>query len=395
MHYEQDKPLELIAYDEYRELCDTVNDFRKVGIQTEESFQNILNDPRTVFLNFRGKRVPLLAPIEYEIMYDQERCQEMTARQNIMLLAIPLPILGKESFQEQVGVDADTAIIIEEFRSPEETVGANEHVVPSLIGGTHVHGIDFVNPDLALFPGHDTAWMASYSFEFGPREPSTEVYDDTDFYNHVAEIWRQYCHDNDHPLLPTERKDGTYFMTAEQLALMPEVIEGMWDISSTGFGKVLGAHHPVAMEFDREFFDKQIAAKNTVTTVHFAHGIPVCFGFIGLDMSNNEWLNCDSDVLRNDIEDATNKERPYIHFHELISNGLEGMGFSKNILATFLEIASRTGYDYSVFFESTNLSSTYIPQIVEKEVSRREDLTMKQDIKILGKLTYWAIVEDA
>jgi hypothetical protein len=394
-HERQKDDHELATFVDYRTMCDRVDNIRLVGIQDEKSYLKAILDPRTTFTDFEGKRVPLFAPIEYEKMYDLKSCIELTSKPNVMLLSLPLELIEKEGGIGSVALDHDTAVIIEEFVQVNDvSILPSEHEAPFFINNPSVRIMDFKHPDLASMPSNENAWMAAYSFEFGPNKDSATPFKQQDFKPHVAEVWKEYCEANNQAETPHEGAEGTFFLFAEQLAQMPEVVDKMWSISEIGFGKILGAHHPVSMEFNREFFNQQTSASNTVTAIHYVDGQPVCFGFIGLDMSNNDWINTNSTVMKNELHEAEEAQRAYVHFHELISNGVEGMGYSTNILKTFLDIAARTHYDYSVFFESTNLSSTYIPAIVEKEISKVEGLLVKRDIKMLGKLTYWAVIED-
>src|SRR5690606_31861130 len=98
--------------------------------------------------------------------------------------------------------------------------------------------------------------------------------------------------------------------------------------------------------------------------------------------------NTDSTVLRDQEVASKKAEQMHIHFHELISDSDKGVGLSMNILSTFIEIARRLGHDDTVFFESTNLSSTYIPAIIQKQIEHTDKIEMKRDISMLGKLCY-------
>lgn len=392
--HERERMRELMSFEDYRRICDEANNFRKVGIQGSKAYEKVSHDARTIYVDYANKKVPLLAPIGFEKMYDEERCIEMTSKPNILLLSLPLSFVQNEGIESEVIIDSETAVIVEEFVDVNDHSSHRELPIPPFIANS-VKSIEFIHPDLAATPGHETAWMAGYSFEFGSDQDEPHPCSSGYLGQAIADAWQDYCFDKDQPSLPHEGANETYLLSAQQLSKMPQVVEGLWAISAVGFGKKLGAHHPVAMEFNRDFFDQQIIAENTVTAVHYVDGQPVCFGFIGLDMSNNDWLNCNSDVVATDVEEARQAQRAYIHFHELISNGFEGMGYSTNILKTFLDIAARTRFDYTIFFESTNLSSTYIPYIIEKEVAANETLSMKSDIEMIGKLSYWAIVEDA
>jgi len=74
------------SFEDYRKLSDlTEQEFRKVGLQDQEAFEKAITDPRTVYVVAPdGKQYPFLAPLEYEKMYEFERCQDMTGQKNVM-----------------------------------------------------------------------------------------------------------------------------------------------------------------------------------------------------------------------------------------------------------------------------------------------------------------------
>ncbi|HAC56044.1 TPA: hypothetical protein DCF80_00940 [Candidatus Saccharibacteria bacterium] len=384
----------LASFEEYRRLSDlTEQEFRKVGLQDQDAFEKALSDPRTVYVMAPdGKQYPFLAPLEYEKMYEFERCQDMTGQKNVMLLSIPLNTPNLEDFRidrSSLGDADEFAVIVEAFRhDPNEE--KNLEYIAKTFG---LAEMNFPHPDLRDVPGHEYAWMASYGLTFGPKDNKEIVNDsEVDIQQELSHAWIELSARRNQPELPDDTSNGTYVLSAEQLAELPEVIDELWAISESGFGKILGAHHPVSMEFNKQFFEKQISAPDTRTAIHFVDGRAACFGFIGLTMDNNEWLNTESPAIRADIKGAEQRGETYAHFYELISNGLAGMGYSKHILETFFELANITGRKYRVFFESTNLSATYIPAIIRQEIDSSSSVEMIKDVEELGRLYYAALV---
>jgi len=382
------------SFEDYRKLSDlTEQEFRKVGLQDQEAFEKAITDPRTVYVVAPdGKQYPFLAPLEYEKMYEFERCQDMTGQKNVMLLSVPLNTPNLEDFRidrpSLMGVD-EFAIIVEAFHHD-----SNEKKNLEYIANTFgLEEMSFPHPDLMNVPGHEYAWMASYGLSFGPNgNAGQERAGSPDIQQDLGYAWTELSARRNQSELPDDTSDGTYVLSADQLAKLPEVIDELWAISESGFGKILGAHHPVSMEFNKQFFEKQISAPDTRTAIHFVDGRAVCFGFIGLTMDNNEWLNTESPTIKADIAGAENSGETYVHFYELISNGLAGMGYSKHILETFFELAHITGRRYRVFFESTNLSATYIPSIIRQEIATSSSVEMIKDVEELGRLYYTALI---
>ena len=382
---------DVVDFESYRELCDALDDFRKVGVQDEESYNAVLQDERTVFVEYGGSKMPLLAPLGYEKMYNEERCLAMTGKKQAMLLAVPFSHLEQMQLETLFAIDDDTVVIVEEFVPTDDSVKLDQHDV-SKLPFTNVQPFDFKNPNLAAVPPHETAWMAAYGFHMEPTEGPSRTYEGGPLASDIMSKWKEVCAQEERPELPGDDSTGTFLLSAEQLAERPDIIEQLWDISQIGFGEILGADHPISMEFNKQFFNKQIVADNTITAVHCVDGEVACFSFVGLDMKNNEWLNENSTVLKNMTSEAESRGEASVHVHELIGRGRKGMGYATKILKTFFETISKTGYPYSVFFESTNMSSLYIPPLITRDIDRSETMAMTSDIQTLGKLSYWALV---
>lgn len=389
-HETSDDP-DIISFEDYRKLCDETDGFRKIGIQDLESYESILEDERTVFIDHENQRIPLIASLEHEKMYDDDRVLLLSGKKNAMLLAVPVSRLGEMGSNVLHEIDEDTIIMIEEFVPTDESTNLEEHDV-SRLPFADAEPFNFINPDLSDFPQNETAWMAAYRFEALPVDGPTRLYEGDPAAGDFIAAWNRLCIKRNLPALPGENPAGTFVLSAEQLAQRPDIIEQLWEISQIGFGKILGAHHPISMEFNKQFFDKQIAADNTVTSVHYVDGKIECFGFLGLDLKNNEWQNEESTAIQNELSKAKAEQRILLHFYELIGRGQRGMAYAKHVLNTLFDTTAEMGYPVTVFFESTNLSSLYIPPLIVREMNKSETISMTSDIDILGKLSYWGLV---
>lgn len=371
--------VDIMHFDEYRAICDLLDRFRKIGLQDSSSYEAAVHDPNTLFADLNGKKVPLYADVAHEKMYDAERCRELFDTDKVMLQCLPsgLPI-------DPVELTPGIGVLWEEFEPRGETQATSR---PSYVGN-EMSEVEFIHPDIPDAV-HSRAWMASYSLDFSPSDPVPNVeHEPVNLRSALRQAWTERKSDRSLGDLPAEAANDTFMLFSEDVAARPDIVDELWRISGTGFGKVLGAHHPVAMEFNRAFFDEMIAADNSLTAVHYVDGKAVCFGFIGLDMDNNDWLNTSSSDIQSQIAAAKENGREYVHFYELISDGEKGMGYAMNVLDAFLDIAARTKRDFSVFFESTNLSSLYIPDIIRKKIQLLPAIKLDRDIEQIDRLYY-------
>lgn len=388
--------LPVAAFNEYRAHCDQTSDaFRRIGLLGRDSYLRAAGDPRTVFYEVDGHAMPALVPIEYEGRYSSARCRSLTGKNMVMLLTAPLADVQRGLLRavgvRQPGQHPDFAVVVEQF-IPVDAGRPDQRERDDVVAGLAALGEfdqhEFVHPALQRVDLHRAAWMGMYDFSL-TSAASAQPRTDASPYAKVVSAWHHMRSELQRPALPDENCDETLLFTSEQLAEHPEIVDGLWAISQVGFGEVLGAHHPVSMEVTKQFFVDHISTPGMLTCVRYRQGRPVCFGFIALSMDENPWLDLDCSLLSRELADARAEGEVLVHFFELISNGAEGLGLSKDILGLFLAIAARTGDDYRVSFESTNLSGTYIPGIATKQIEQTPGLHLRTPVRMLGKLSYW------
>lgn len=388
----------LASYEAYRKLCDSETDgFRKVGIQDPNAYESAIADARTVLCKLGSTYYPVITPIDYEDRYQADRCKEMTGKDQVMLLTVPVNqihrgVLQSGNLYGGQEFPLDFAVVVEEIERGRHENRTHEHTyTTSLVEGLGaLEAGEFVHPLLEKYPENRTAWMAIFNFGIESKNSAQPVeYEGLTPESAIELAWAHYCNEKDILQIPGEDAEGTYLLTAQQLREHPEIVDRLWAISEVGFGKILGANHPMSMEVTREFFEQELMTEGIYTSIRYHKGQPVCFGSLALNMNNNDWLDCHSTVLEDDIKSAIAKDETIVHFYELISNGPQGVSFSPDVINLFLELAGRTGKSYHVFFESTNLSARYIPKIVSGCVEESKVVNFTQRVKMLSKLHYW------
>jgi hypothetical protein len=392
------REIPLVAnFSEYQDHCDDQADgFRHNGLLGAESYQKAVQDETTIFAAIDGKLMPAVTSVDNESFYQASRCRNMTGSETVGLLTLPLRdvesgVIAEDNLYGNDKLPPHGALIVEEFASystGEERQRAHELIAAGLNALGPLKPKEFLHPGLASNEEHQSAWMAIYALSIAPTEYHQADSEATPE-QRLESAWRAYRDERGLPEMPDEAAESAYMFTAEQLREHPEIVEGLWQISESGFGDKLGAHHPISMAVTREFFDQQLLSDGMFTTVRYHEGIPVCFGQMALNMDHNPWLNTNSSELSEELSDAATSGETLAHFFELISGGERGMGYSPDILQTFLELAGRTGEDYKVIFESTNLSSLYIPPIVTKQVTEAPGVQLKSPIESLGRLNYF------
>lgn len=377
------------AFEEYRRACDADSASSWiVGISDPPKYAAALEDGRTLFGCLDGRRAPVLAPIEYVDGYDAERCRSLTERQQVMVLTVPPSAvrrgaLRREDLSGGRELTSDLAVVV---ASPD---GARRRILSALAVLGDLEAREFRDPRLADQQGHETAWMAlhSGSFAAGDRPAERRAAD-------IDEAWRHYCQDHRVDAVPAGGGDGPHLLDPGQLAASPALEEALWEIARTGFGGILGRYHPVAMDAGREAFTALLRAESARASLYYRDGRPVCFGLITFDPSRWHRVRGDSDALRRDLEDARAHGETPVYFTTL-SSSAAGMGFAHRVIALLIDLFSRTGREHRVTFESTNLSATYIPRMVNRQAERAREVTLKTSLRLLDKVDYWYAVPPA
>jgi len=233
--------------------------------------------------------------------------------------------------------------------------------------------------------------MGMYGFSIAPTSDPVELnkYDSMQAGEALQSAWADHCSETGKSSIPGADANGAYLLTAQDFRNHPDILNALWGISEVGFGKILGAHHPMSMEVTREFFENSLLADGVFAVVRYHEGEPVCFGSLAMDLDHNDWIDCDSTALQASIKTAKELGETPVHFFELISDGSRGIAFSPDVLGLVLDLAGRTGRHYNVYFESTNLSATYIPKIVKQQVEKSDKVKFTDKVHLLGKLHYW------
>lgn len=396
-------PLPVAEYVDYRVLCDyETNAFRHIGVQDPEAYRSAVADSRTVFVPIDGRLYPAAVPVGHEKMYASDRCRELTGKNEVLLLSLPLERvrdgqLAGENLVGGEGLSEDFAIIVEQHRPDGQEYDRDrdhESIAAQMRGFGELHPGEFVHELLLTKPEHRTAWMSMYEFSIKPIGADPERLAGLSADERLDHVWAEYKEERGLPSIPTEHSNETYLFTAKELRENPNIVEALWKIAEKGFGKILGAYHPVSMEFNREFFEGQILTDGIYTAVRYHEGKPVCFGSMAQNMDHNDWLDHTSTVLRDQSRDAVEKQQLMVHFFELISDSQTGLSFSPDVLKLYLELEGRAGQSCKVVFESTNLSSRYIPKIVQRQVDVSPYVMMDEPIRRIATLDYWYLTKD-
>jgi hypothetical protein len=194
-----------------------------------------------------------------------------------------------------------------------------------------------------------------------------------------SSAWEKYKTLNQIPEEPSKDSNLTYIYSGSELMENPELLSHLWRITKHGFGSVLGAYHPVCMDVDEAFFLEHLTHPNNHIAVRYLDGKPACYGTMTQDLVLSDWMSHDI------LENVSPKTK--MLFSEVISGEERGAMLSPDVTKTLADVCAMMGIEFTVLFESTNLSERYVLPIV-KRTFRESIAQITTDIVRLDTLQY-------
>ena len=367
----------------YEQIISSGNGFRKVGLHSEGSYNAAVADKRSVPMVITDEvgnklKCLLFAPTECEPFFQTPRIRELTGSANTYLLSIPLSLLKStfendlDALKEAIGKLPPGAVVIVEYF--QENLEDDKEILEK---ASDEYGF--------LFDGRTLRYFKDQSERFSPDQDSTAemLLYSLDIENSNQDTSKDNVSDLN-ILLEEEDNNGVtkkVVLYSDNNPMSQELIDDLWAISQVGFGKKLGESHPISMEVTKDFFESQLNSKEVYTTVTFINNEPVCFGSFALDLKHNPWINISNNSFNG-------YDGNVAHFFEVISSA-EKSGFALELFQILLDKVGKIHAPCRIYFESTNVSKGYIPDIVKKAVEKSQQVVFAQIVKKSPKEEYY------
>lgn len=345
----------VVSFERYQSLNAELNShmFRKVGIVDEAQYKQVIADDRTVYVGLQGNRVPALLSVEHATGYNIEKCREMCGTDNVYLLSLPAAALAENGSLKSTldKLPAKEAAIIVEFL--DEQTSELQEIVDQTIGDEWEMA-DF--EDERLEGDNRRAAMSLYCVNGESRVVDSRGPLSENLYM------------DDLKESPNASFD-TKFYTAQSL-IAENLTDKLWGLYASKFS-LLGDYHPVSMEEDAAHFKSLLLDQHTQSIVKFSRDengeeVPVCLGFFIDDVESLYWL---SDQFRSNMkEHSKTNGSNFAFFYGIVSASRpeESLHHSEEIIKLYTRLLNRRGGKTAIWFESTNLSSLYIPRLITK-----------------------------
>jgi hypothetical protein len=336
----------MAGFSSYRQLCDGLNRaFLRLGLRDEELYEAAIHDPRTVSARDGDQLIPLLCPIEYASGYDGRRIRELTSRDDVFLLSVPPSLLPGVM---NGGMPPEFSVLVE---SDGRDTAEHREKLTKIFPRSAVR--DFEDPRAQ----NSTAAMLAYTATVHPREG-----------------------------VHAEGVADTVILSADRLRGDLRLADEIWALYGGRFDW-LGECHPVAMEDSREVFLRALFHDDTRTIVKFEQGRPACVGLFMEGLGQCYWL---APGFRERLESqaAAGKQ---LYFYGIASRAQGGEGHARDVMAMLERMIWQDGKVCHLTFETTNLSSLYIPRIVARRAQESPyvEPAPGETVRPIEKVDYW------
>lgn len=369
-------------FEGYRKVVETLSTaFRKVGIVDEAGYDRAMRDPRTMRLAIGQVEMPFLAPIEYVAGYDVERSSRLTEQEDVFVMSVPVSVLTGPDVrvlsEESAFKPGESAIIVE---TDHNETGETQDMLPEVLSSIGDFKVGEFLDSRIRNPNQQAAMMAMYEARFEAVDENGEFIQptDIDFYAAYDQLLAQ-----DHPLTKT-----TTLLHVDELRHNDELVDQLWDLCSDRFDW-LGAAHPVSMEDTKDFFEQMVRNDDTHTIVRYNDEAESgCLGVFMTSLEGCPWLKpLFADQITEELEA---KGERMIYFFGLAggSNG-DSAHYGKDVMQLLANIVHVQGGACRLLFESTNMSSRYIPRMVGSYIGEGAGLRMPEPVAQTARLDYW------
>jgi len=355
--------------------------YRKTGLATSEDYEIAKRDERTIFFETDGERIPLFVPLASAGGYNIEVSQRMTETENVYAMVLPARFASSEEVDLSPYLsllESDAAIIVQS--ATDETDERKAEIAHKIAGGeTAIH--DFVDPRLP--EEYQKAKVSIYSAELVALDDTGEMLPVS------GKSFKELFEEDQ-----AETGDmNTVLMTAAEIRADEELFDKLWALHDEKFDW-LGEYHPVSMQENKSFFKTIICDDDTLSLIRFdinedGERVPVCHGCATTSLHQIEWL---TDRFSGATSERMNDQTFIQFFYEIVSKSSveKAFGYAQDLMRLNSRLAKRRGGKGELLFESTNMSSTYIPSMVEKYVGQEPNgMQISRPVERISQVDYW------
>ena len=155
-------------------------------------------------------------------------------------------------------------------------------------------------------------------------------------------------------------------------------LAAIWDLYVDRF-QFLGEEHPISMEDSQPDFLSIFTDPDTTVSIKYVDGKPVCFTYFTEDFSGLYWLNVP--YLEANYATADPSLIP-VFFPGIVASKESKGNNAREVIDLFAQGVASVGAGCRIYFENTNFSEQYVPQMVYRAAIARSEYSLSQPTKL-------------
>lgn len=327
---------------------------------SEEDINEVLKDPETLRANIKGVDVPILMPISKIEAYASSGYFEHGSEGFLFM-----PIYADLS-EEEIGSvhelmkqsDLKSKTILSYY----EDGDIKSEQYASLI-------LDSLADGYSRKPLIDEKVGTEVSITH--FEGLAEVQDKSNLRSDISSLRQVFLEGVAEGKYEEHPHTGVALLDPLELKTNRELLDKLWRISDEQFSR-LAENIPVRQNLNREEFDELMTHADTSSIIYFEDGEPICLATFLHSLESAEWLR------KSYFDNKFGPDTFLSYFGFLVSDAKNPSHKSSHkVLNMLSELTVKARSDMQVVFESTNISATYVPKLVEGVVNSNDSVKIK------------------
>ena len=343
------------------------------GIETNSLAEALRSDPNVVLIDVMKEtgeviKWPLLVPIEYHIDYSKNFFDEHYPDQPSYAFSLPPhasieDLLRADEFSALAArLKSENAIIAYDFLDGSENADLIPEFIRQTLMGTaeleditpnsKMDGIEYGLPKVAHYEGFVQAANPSEN----PAPNLKEAFGRLIEQGEIAK----------------ETDEGIMCLTAEMLDKDGgQLFEQVWNIYSDQFN-ILTEDHPSLQKQPKEELKRMLLDEDSINIAYMADGKVTGLLYFVHQMEKCVWLN------KGFYDERYPEEKGWLAYYPGIvvakEKAHQGLGYAQKMIATVCKAMEETNQEMIVTCQCTNVSMTYVTQMVENVVNSQPGL---------------------
>lgn len=338
---------------------------------SEEDISEALNDPETLRANIKGVDAPILMPVSKIEAYASSGYFEHGAEE-FMFMPVYAD-LSEEEVQSIHEIVKQSNLKSKTILSYYEDGDTKSEQYASLI-------LNSLSDSYVQKPLIDEKVGTEVSITH--FEGLAEVQDRSNLRTDITSLRQVFLEGVAEGSYEEHPQSGVALIDPEELKTDRELLDKLWRISDEQFSR-LAENIPVRQNLNREEFDEMMTHAGTSSIIYFEDGEPICLATFLHSLESAEWLR------KSYFDNKFGPDTFLSYFGFLVSDAKHSSYKSSHkVLKMLSELTVKARSDMQVLFESTNISETYVPKLVEGVVNSND--AVKIEINPSSRYTFKA-----